>query len=195
MVDWAEIGIVVVLVGLECIFDAIVVAWAAGRRSKKALVRYLESDESRPLWERQAQKVLEAIEPRITEVETRISTMSFDLTPAVNEMKLYMRAEVERIRAVIDGKLGFGKKIAKQTGEALAAEVGNEAVEAAGIDTVQAEIISGMTNLLDDREWVKKNPGAAVGLRIIKSQAERGKLRGLATPGGAGAFAPGLSGR
>lgn len=198
VVDWVEVGIVVVLVGLECVFDAIVVAWAAGRRSKKALVAYLESAESEPLWEKQTETIMGKLEPRIQEVEAKIpigdvqldsqslvDTVSASLMPQV-------RAEIEKVRAMIDGKLGFARKVAKGTGEAVAEAIGERALQEAGVNPAEAELYSYLDGLLEDKAWAKAHPGAAIGLRLIKREtagAVPGMGRAQAT------YSPGLKGR
>lgn len=66
--DEVALGILVAVI-INGLFDATAVAYLAGRRSKKALVTYLESKESNPLWDKQAAKVLDVIGPN---VDTRL---------------------------------------------------------------------------------------------------------------------------
>lgn len=193
--DVTDLLLLVGLIGLECLFDAFVVAYMAGKKSKKALVGYLTSEESDELWDRQTQKVMDAMEPRLAEFEARLDEpIKIDFAPVVAEVSGNVSTEVDKIRAVIDGKLGWVRKVGKQTGEAVAEEAAGLALKEAGIDTGVASLLGELDALLGDRAWVKEHPAAAVGLRLIKARGGDG-LTGALTPGGAsggGAFSPGL---
>ena len=44
------------------------------------------------------------------------------------------------------------------------------ALQEAGIDKDEANIMGHLENMLNDSEWTKKHPGAAFGLRLLKRQ-------------------------
>lgn len=197
-----------VLIGLA------LVARYAGRNSKKALVDYLTSEESDGLWDRQTAKVTAALEPRIAKLEARIprvdpealgeslmkkleprisglesriaEPIQLDLAPVVEQVTANVRAEVDRVRADLDGRLGYLKKMGKQAGEAVTDLAIEGAMKAAGVDpshpavALQTELLA----LLEDPKWVKEHPAGAAGLRLLRSQV--GNLPLTRSPSGRG---------
>ena len=57
-------------------FDAIVVAWLAGKRSKKALVTWLQSDEATPYYDQIADRAQARFEPMVANLEAKVAAIS-----------------------------------------------------------------------------------------------------------------------
>lgn len=165
---------IIAVAWLVSLFVALfIVPKLAGKKSKDRLVAFLSSEDSDPLWDKAADRVMVKIEPRLSGFEDRLNQpIQLDLAPIVAQVTANVGEQVEKVRAVIDGKLGWARKVAKQGGEAVAEAIGEQAAEAAGLDPAQAEIVDYMDGLLDDKEWTKAHPAAAVGLRILKRQGQ-----------------------
>lgn len=205
MVEVDATLVAVLVVALNLVADGLIVAWLAGWRSKRALVSYLRSEDSNELWDKAAERVMVKFEPRIMDLEAKIpqGEIQLDTSSLVAAVKAQLvpdvRAEVDKVRAVIDGKLGFARKALKATGEAVAEAAGLEAAEAAGLDESDpsAMLKARLASLRLDDEWVKEHPLAAVGLDILRAQMAPGQgLAGTITLGRGGlGYAPGLPGR
>lgn len=183
------------LVSLNAVIDSVLglviglwlVARKAGQWARRDWTAWLESPEADPYLDRVADHVIAkikvpktedfmaAIEPRLQGFEDRLAQpVEVDLVPIVELVSASVvpkiRDEVTAIRSVIEGKIGWIRKVGKQTGEAIAEVAGNEALEEAGIDPDDADMVGSLENMLNDSEWVKKHPGAAFGLRLLKKQ-------------------------
>src|SRR2546425_489876 len=144
MVDWSDIvwlifgnGIVDTLLGVA--IGILVTAkfsvkfWKTWLMSKDADA-YIDR-----VADRAADQVAAKLEPRLTAFEERLSApVQIDLAPIVQmvsaEIVPKVKEEIERVRAVIDGKIGWVRKVGKQTGEVIAEAVGDGVLEEAGID-------------------------------------------------------------
>ncbi|SRR6266511_1894211 len=212
MVGWEELlsywplvfanGVIDTLLGLA--IGVLVVARIAARRAKVEWTTWLMSKEAEPYMEKLAEVVIkklpaipstdsfmEKIEPRIQGLEERISQpLDLDLGPIVKEVTENVVKEVDKIRAVIDGKLGWEKKIEKQTGEAIVEQVVEAKMEAAGINPRggQGVLYKRFKALLQDGKWVKEHPAAAAGIDAIVAEMETGEASsgGLSLQGSAG---------
>lgn len=164
----------------------VVIAWfvslavaifAVPRLARGRLVDFLDSEKSDPLWDRAAERVMVKLEPRITEMEGKIPGGDIQLDPnslvaAVSATLMpQVRDEIERVRATIDGHMGWLKNVGKNTGEAVATAAANGALVQAGVSPEAASVLGELDALLSDEAWVKENRAAAVGLRLIKSRA------------------------
>lgn len=190
-----DLGEVLALVSLNAVIDSVLglviglwlVARKAGQWARRDWTAWLESPEADPYLDRVADHVIAkikvpktedfmaAIEPRLQGFEDRLAQpVEVDLVPIVELVSASVvpkiRDEVTAIRSVIEGKIGWIRKVGKQTGEAIAEVAGNEALEEAGIDPDDADMVGSLENMLNDSEWVKKHPGAAFGLRLLKKQ-------------------------
>jgi len=213
-------GEILMLVSLNAVIDSVLglviglwlVAKAAGRRALRGWTVWLESKDADPYLDRMAQRViakipaypvipeipkvddfLEAIEPRLQGFEERLNQpIQLDLDPVIDKVTGNVIAEVDKIRAVIDGKIGFFKKVGAGVGEAATEHVMEQVALQAGVDPTQAQILGELEALLGDPAWVKAHPAAAVGLRILKANSRGGQL---ALTSGSGSYSPGLRGR
>ncbi len=211
MPDWSDIyvlvfanGVIDTLLGLA--IGIFVVARIAARRAKEEWTAWLMSKDSEPYMDKLAARVIkqlpappvippfpkipttddfmEKIEPRIQGLEERISQpLDLDLGPIVKEVTENVIKEVDKVRAVIDGKLGWEKKIEKQTGEAIAEQIIEAKMEGAGINPRggQGVLYKRFKALLQDGKWTKEHPAAAAGIDAIVAEMETGE-------GSSGAF-------
>src|SRR5712691_1793358 len=129
MVDWSDIvwlifgnGIVDTLLGVA--IGILVTAkfsvkfWKTWLMSKDA-DSYIDR-----VADRAADQVAAKLEPRLTAFEERLAApVQIDLQPIVAmvtaDMLPKVRDEVDRVRAFIDGKIGWVKKVGKGMGEAV----------------------------------------------------------------------------
>jgi len=195
MVDWGDIyvlvfanGMIDTLLGLA--IGVLVVARIAARRAKVEWTTWLMSKDAEPYMDKLALRVInklpaiptteafmEKIEPRIQGLEDRISQpLDLDLGPIVKEVTQNVVTEVDRIRAVIDGKMGWAAKVEKQTNELIASEVGQEVMESAlsSLSPGQRKLYTRFKSYLADEKWVKANPAAAVGAEALIAEFESG---------------------
>jgi len=154
-------------------------------KARKAWTDWLMSEESEPYLDRVADRVSAKMEPRLMAFEERLAQpVDINLAPIVamvtESVVPKVKDEVEKVRAVIDGKLGFARKVAKGAGEAITEALAEEA--AANADPAEAEIVNYIEELLGDKEWTKEHPAAAIGLRILKKQG------GVTLQGGGAGF-------
>ena len=185
MVDWSDIvwlifgnGIVDTLLGVA--IGILVTAkfsvkfWKTWLMSKDADT-YIDRVAGRA-----ADQVAAKLESRLTAFEERLSApVQLDLAPIVEMVTASVvprvTSEIEGIRAWLDGKIGWVRKVGKQTGDVIAEAVGEGALEEAGIDPDGASMMGSMENMLNDSEWCKKHPGAAFGLRLLKKKFGEGE--------------------
>ena len=180
MVEVVEI--VVIVAWFISLFVALkIVPILAGKKSKDRLVEFLSSKDSEPLWDKAAERVMIKMEPRLMDFEERLAQpVELDLAPIVamvtESVVPRVKEEVEKVRAVIDGKLGWARKVAKSTGEAVLEGIAEEAAH--NMDPTEAEIVNYIDELIGDKEWTKDHPAAAIGLRILKKQGSITLQRG-----------------
>jgi len=178
------------LVSLNAVIDSIlgvvialgIVSWVVRRQNEK----WLDSEKGKRYMDKLAdhviaklpplpttEKFMEAIEPRISGLEERINEpIQLDLAPIVKEVTGNVIAEVDRIRAVIDGKMGWLAKVDKKTGEAIAEQVGGAVLEQSGMSPGQQRIYKRFKALLADAKWQKENPAAAAGIDALVAEME-----------------------
>lgn len=86
----------VIVVIANGIFDAVVVAYLAGRRSKEALVTFLNSSEADPYYSKIAAKASQEMSPVI---DQKIASIKMPEIPKPNyaEIRLLVREEISRI--------------------------------------------------------------------------------------------------
>src|SRR5207245_5089311 len=180
MIDSGE---VLALVMLNAIIDSILglviglwlVARKAGQWARRDWTAWLESDDSLPYMDRVAERVEAKMEPRLTAFEERIGApVQIDLEPIVamvtNAVVPKVKEEIERVRAVIDGKIGWARKVGKNVGEALAERVGEEVAQEAGVSGAEGELLAELDGMLQDQAWVAEHKVAAFGLRLLKKE-------------------------
>jgi len=160
----------------------------AGKKARMAWTAWLLSPDAEPYMDRLADRVMAKMEPRLTGFEDRLNQpVDINLQPIVamvtESVVPRVKEEVAKVREVIDGKLGFARKVAKGAGEALTEAIGEQALEAAGVDPAEAEIVNYIDGLLEDKEWTKEHPAAAIGLRILKRQGGAVTLQGGSSGG------------
>ena len=190
-------GIIDTLLGL--LIGVLVVARIAARRAKVEWTTWLMSKDAEPYMDKLALRVIkqlpsapvippfppipkvedfmEAIEPRIAGLEERINQpIDLDLGPIVKEVTENVVREVDKVRAVIDGKIGYLAKVEKQGGEAIAQEVVNQAMEDRGINPngAQGRLYKRLKALMADSKWQKANPAAAAGVDAVLGEMEEG---------------------
>ena len=184
------VGVVVVVAWVVSLLVALLaVPRLAGRKSRTALVEFLTSEESEPLWDKAAERVMVRFEPRLSDVEKRFSQpIQFDMGPVVEEVTERVVAEVDRVRATIDGHLGWMKRIGKETGEAVAELVGEEAMKESGLGR-EAAIQAKLMGLTLDPKWTKAHPVAAFGLDLLKEEYKgRGGVKVMNSRAGGSEF-------
>lgn len=178
-------GLVDTLLGL------LIGVYVVARAARKQWTDWLMSKEADPYMDRLAARVLAklppmpkvpttddfmaAIEPRIQGLEERISQpIDLDLGPIVKEVTENVTREVDKVRAVIDGKIGWEKKVEKQTAEVIADQLSREAMEARGIDPNggQARLYKRLKDLMSDGKWQKEHPAAAAGVDALLGEME-----------------------
>jgi len=190
-----DLGEILALVSLNAVIDSVlglvIALIVVARVVRKQWTSWLRSKEADPYLDRVAEHViamlppmpkvpstedfLRAIEPRLQGFEDRLAQpVEVDLAPIVQMVTQSVVPQIEEkvatIRSVIEGKIGWIRKVGKQTGEAIAEVAGNEALEEAGIDPGDADMMGSLENMLNDSEWTKAHPGAAFGLRLLKKQ-------------------------
>src|SRR3989442_937574 len=159
MVDWSDIvwlifgnGIVDTLLGVA--IGILVTAkfsvkfWKTWLMSKDADT-YIDRVAGRA-----ADQVAAKLESRLTAFEERLSApVQLDLAPIVEMVTASVvprvTSEIEGIRAWLDGKIGWVRKVGKQTGDVIAEAVGEGALEEAGIDPDGASLMGSMENMLN----------------------------------------------
>jgi len=182
-------GIVDTILGLA--IGVFVVARFAVRGWKN----WLMSKESEPYMDRVAVRVIaklppypvipkvpsiedfmEALEPRISGLEERVNQpIELDLDPMIVKLTQNITAEVDKIRAVIDGKTGWMKKVEKQTDEVIAQEGAQIIMESRGLSPGQRRLYTRFKAMLADEKWTKANPAAAAGLDALVAEFEQGE--------------------
>lgn len=174
---------------IDSILGVVIALIVVARVVRKQWTTWLMSKESEPYMDRVADRViakapkvpstddfLEAIEPRISGLEERINEpIQLDLDPVIMKVTENVRVEVDKIRAVIDGKTGWMKKIEKQTDEVIAQEGANIVMEAKGLSAGQRRLYTRFKAMLADTKWTKANPAAAAGLDAIVAEFEQGE--------------------
>mgnify|MGYP001598744308 CR=1 FL=1 len=168
-----EAAIIAVAWFVSLLVAILVVPRLAGKKARAAWTAWLMSPEADPYLDRVADRVEAKMEPRLMAFEEQLGQpIQLDLAPIVamvtESVVPRVKEEVEKVRAVIDGKLGFARKVAKGAGEAITEAIAEEA--AANVDPAEAEIVNYIDELIGDKEWTKEHPAAAIGLRILKRQ-------------------------
>ena len=116
--DWPTIILLIVVNG---VVDCVGVAYLAGRQSKKKLVRYLESEESKPLIEKITQAV--AAQVKVPTVPEIIEAMPDppDLTDKLNLLEERMGA---KLTASMDAKWGaLQEQLSTRVGQVVQANI------------------------------------------------------------------------
>lgn len=174
-----ELGIVIAAWVVSLFVAVFAVPRLVAPRARKAWTDWLMSDDAKPYMDRLAERVEVRMEPRLNAFEERLNEpVQIDLEPIVamvtDSLTPRLREEVDRVRAFIDGKIGYVRKIGKNMGEAVA-EVTGEAVaqEAAG-GAIESELFGELDGMLNDAEWVQSHKVAAFGLRLLKREVEGG---------------------
>lgn len=109
------------------VFDAVVVAWLAGRRSKQALVSYLNSGEALPYMDQIASRAKLAVIPEISGMENRIMTALDSKIKTIRgdihaEMDSFETPEIPEIPTLEQIRAEFSTVVASQTTD-LKAEI------------------------------------------------------------------------
>lgn len=192
--------VVVVVAWLVSLFIAIfAVPRLVAPKAREAWTTWLMSEAADPYMDRLAERVtarlpdfpdiptvaqvseavMEAMEPRLSGFEERINQpVQLDLLPIVALVEDRLTPKFtdvqEKVRAFIDGKIGWARQVKQGMGEAVAERVGEAAAEAAGLDSTESEIMGELEGMLADAEWVKAHRAAAFGLRILRKEIGKG---------------------
>jgi hypothetical protein len=183
------------------VFDAVVVAWLAGKRSKAALVSWMQSPEAVPYMDMIADRAMLRINPLIRQVTERIDSIEIPEIPdipAVNLQPIYdaisaqgasLKADVvESCTQAFNGmQSGAVRALQGQLKpyDEMLDNVGNEimghlAANASPLDLAKAEILG--TKISD--KYARDHPAAAMILKTGKIQLlqmlEAGQIPGLA---------------
>lgn len=167
---------VVVIAWLISLFIAIfAVPRLVAPKAREAWTNWLMSKDAEPYMDRVAERVAAKMEPRLNAFDERLNEpVQIDLLPIVALVEERLGPKFtetsEKVRAFIDGKLGWAKRVAGDTGNAIAERLGEKAVAEAGMDPVVAEGLGEIDAALSDSEWVKEHRVAAFGLRAIRRQ-------------------------
>jgi len=197
-----DTGEVLSLVTLNAVIDSILglviglwlVAKRAGRMARRDWTAWLESEEALPYLDRVADRTAAKMEPRLSAFEERLAQpVQIDFSQVVEQVRGPVIDEVARLRAFIDGKVGWFKKVGKGVGEAVAEGAGDLALREAGIDGEGSEILGELDRLLSDRDWTEEHRAAAFGLRLLKRQLSQDGGTLSLTRGGS--YKPGLPGK
>jgi len=194
MPEWVEIAVLAAAWVLSLVWGLLIVARRAGKLGVRFWTAWLMSKEADPYMDRVAERVMVKMEPRLSGFEDRINQpVQLDLLPivAMVEDRLAPRfaSEVDRVRTFIDGKIGWVKKVGKETGEFVAERAGEAALAEAGIDPAESELLGELEATLADKEWVAEHRAGAFGLRLLKR--EWAKSKGGITLTGRSGYNPG----
>ena len=199
--DWLEIGL---LIAINAIVDTLLVAYVAGLRSKKALVEYLNSPESDVLWDKQARKVVEVVQPAVDtrlgrfeaviraempHPDVQVADMKAEIATKLDAMDRGLTAALQQVDSsfarVIGAMGGAEQELRKEL--ALVSEEGQSAIEEA---VAQADISNPVVRRLYawaakpvDPKLEAKNPIGAAALQLGKA-ALLERLQGADLAGG-----------
>lgn len=175
--DEFVIGVLAAVV-FNGVFDALVVAWLAGRRSKLALISWLDSDEADPYYDRIAERAVKRFDSRIQGIESKMDEVDsrmkepihFDGTALVSQTSDIVHTEVERLKSWYDGKRGVAVRAMKELGEGALDEAGKKLVESGVVE--EGDIfLAELESMTVDPKFKKEHPYAALAIEAMKRRA------------------------